>query len=141
MLLLVSSAWAISNFPPMLEESLGMPCQPQCTVCHETNVGGSGTVTQPFGIAMMGAGLLTSDLTSLDAAVAELEAAGTDSDGDGEPDVAELTAGTDPNVADAAMCEGAVEAPTYGCLSVTGGAGAAGGVLLAVGAMVAARRR
>ncbi len=95
-LLSSTSALASSIFPGAIATHLDAP-RPQCTVCHATNAGGSGTVTQAVGIALKAEGLVSSDIDALNAALDALEAAGTDSDAGGEGDVAELRAGTDPN--------------------------------------------
>lgn len=51
-LLPARAALASPDYPAVLEETLQMPCAPQCTVCHRDNNGGLGTVVQPFGNAM-----------------------------------------------------------------------------------------
>jgi hypothetical protein len=94
--LLSTSALASSPFPGAIATHLDAS-RPSCTVCHASNAGGSGTVTKPTGIALKAEGLVSSDIDALNAALDALEAAGTDSDGGGEGDVAELRAGTDPN--------------------------------------------
>lgn len=129
MLLVAAMAFATTNFPSALEADLSMPCQAACTVCHTTNSGGSGTVTQPFGVAMVDRGLVPDDTTSLSDALARLETDGVDSDGDGTPDVDALRQGIDPNTG-TDFC-GAV-LPRYGCF----GSGATAAVLLLPGLLV-----
>lgn len=122
-MLLVALAFATPDFPSAMEGAVPMPCAPTCVVCHTTAAGGAGTITQPFGVAMVDRGLIAYDVASLEAALAAVEADGVDSDGDGTGDVAELAEGADPNgVAD--FC--AVPAPEYGCFGT--GSGAAVGV-------------
>ena len=89
---------------------------PACTLCHETESGGFGTVTTPFGKSMMARGLVAQNLASLDTALDALAAEHTDSDGDGVPDIGELQAGSDPNVAGG----GSVTPPSYGCFDASG---------------------
>jgi MYXO-CTERM domain-containing protein len=94
------AAVASSNYPAALRDHLDATSVPSCTACHETNAGGSGTVVQAFGVAMLDAGLVGGgDTASLTAALDALEADNVDSDGDGTGDVDELRAGQDPNVA------------------------------------------
>jgi uncharacterized protein (TIGR03382 family) len=141
-------AWALPvalasfNYPAALQAEVGVDCAPTCTVCHATADGGTGTVTQGFGVAMQGAGLTGGgDEAGLRAAVAALSDDGTDSDGDGTSDVDALAAGLDPNTGAVFCGEGAVpvETPTYGCVQhAPVGAAAA---LAAAGAALLARRR
>lgn len=92
-------SWASSSFPSVMNDHLGASAVPSCTVCHETNAGGFGTIDKAFGDAMVAAGLSAADDASVTAALDTLTADGTDSDGDGTSDVDELAAGADPNVA------------------------------------------
>jgi hypothetical protein len=113
---LVASLWtsgaaASQEYPSALEESLNMPCVPQCTVCHATELGGAGTSIQPFATSVKQAGALGANVDSLLTALATLQAAGKDTDGDMNPDIDELAAGEDPNEAGAARICG----PVYGC--------------------------
>ncbi len=96
-----TAAWSSSNYPGEVVNHLGGDTPfPACTICHETNAGGFGTITKAHGISLQDAGLVAADLTSLDDALDALEADGTDSDGGGVGDVDELRAGTDPNIGD-----------------------------------------
>ena len=105
-------ASASEIYPDHLVTKLQMPCAPGCQLCHLDASGGPLKINAKFGTAvkMAGAtGLLATD--KLDAAVAAMQAAGTDTDGDGTGDVAELQAGTEPNAAAAVLCGGI----KYGC--------------------------
>jgi MYXO-CTERM domain-containing protein len=82
-------------------ETLPVP-GPYCTLCHRTDAGGAGTVSTPFGRALMSEGALGNNVPSLDSALDALEAAGSDSDRDGVTDIEELRAGLDPNQGDVA---------------------------------------
>lgn len=107
---------ASSSYPPEVRAHLSLSYTPACTLCHNTPSGGIGTVTTPFGKSMMSRGLVAQNIASLDTALDALSAERTDSDHDGVPDIDELKAGTDPNVAGG----GAVSPPSYGCFDVTG---------------------
>lgn len=110
-LLLASPAAGSRAYSGVVEERLGTPCAPACTLCHGDSTGGNGTVVKPLGRALLDAGALPNDEASLRAALAAVDAAAIDSDGDGTGDVDELEAGRDPNVAG----EGELCAVTYGC--------------------------
>lgn len=117
-LFVLASAFASSTYPSALADASGMPCTPTCTVCHETNSGGSGTVVQAFGMAMMDRGLTGgSQVDLVTSAFDTLSADGVDSDGDGVTDADELAAGDNPND-DTTFCGGdAPLTPTYGCFN------------------------
>ncbi|MBM4280574.1 MAG: hypothetical protein FJ137_07370 [Deltaproteobacteria bacterium] len=100
LLLLAPAALASSNYPGDLQSHLDAPAAPACTLCHQSP-GGGDTVVTPFGLAMKDEGLTGFGQTALlTGALDALEAAATDSDGDGTGDVDELRAGRDPNVDD-----------------------------------------
>jgi MYXO-CTERM domain-containing protein len=89
-----------------------MPCPPTCTVCHRDANGGFFTVVKPFGQAMIDVGGLSArSPEEIPGALQALDAAKTDSDGDGASDVDELRAGEDPNRPGAQSLCG----PVYGC--------------------------
>ena len=136
-LLLASAAMASSAYPGGIDADVGMPCAPQCTLCHTSNAGGAGTVTTEFGIAMMDRGLLGgSQADLLSPALTALENDAVDSDGDAIIDIDELANGDDPN-GGAAYCD--LLTPSYGCFNHAAGAGwSAGAVVLA---LLAVRRR
>lgn len=91
-----AAAFAKDSFPGSIAQHLALNYTPECNLCHASTAGG-GSVVQPFGLSMLAAGLNSSGGNSLTAALDKLKADGTDSDGDGTPDIAELTAGTSPN--------------------------------------------
>jgi hypothetical protein len=105
-----------SIYPPEVRAHLSLSYTPACTLCHETESGGFGTVTKPFGKSMMARGLVAQNLGSLDTALDALAAEHTDSDHDGVGDIDELKAGADPNVAGG----GSVTPPSYGCFDASG---------------------
>lgn len=109
-------AAASQVFPETVAAAVpGLPCTPQCTLCHATLAGG--IADKQFALNLKMAGAVTQrDTNSLRAALMALEAKGaaSDADKDGKGDYAELAAGDDPNSADAtsSLCE---TAPLYGC--------------------------
>lgn len=114
--ILISLAVASPAYPSTLESDLSTPCLPSCTVCHQTNAGGPGTATTAFATAMQAQGLVGGTNTdSLQTALDALTAAGTDSDGDGTPDVEQLAAGLDPNTGTDFCASDLPMPPHYGC--------------------------
>ena len=106
----VHAAHASPAFPGEVQAALGMPCVPQCTLCHLDTNGGKGTIVRPFGQAMMAVGLESKRPELVAAALDTLEQASTDSDGDGFLDVEELREGKNPNQpGEGVLCA------TYGC--------------------------
>ncbi len=90
-----NTAWAMPGFPGQIQQHLGLSAAPGCIICHGSNAGG-GPVSQPFGQAMLTAGLTSSGGKSLTTALDKMEAANTDSNGDGVGDVTELRQGVEP---------------------------------------------
>ena len=144
--LFANVALASSIYPSDIEAAVGSCKPPPCTVCHETNGGGGGTVTREFGQALMSRGLTggsASDL--LNTALDQLAADAVDSDGDGTPDWDELAAGSDPNPGGVAFCDQL--SPVYGCVGVQASVvprsaeAPVAGALLVAGLLVASRRR
>ncbi|MEN0067324.1 MAG: hypothetical protein AAGA48_34660 [Myxococcota bacterium] len=120
MLLVLSAfvAQASPSYPAELQSLSGGPCAPACTVCHATNAGGSGTVTMPFGQALVAEGLTGgSDVDALGNAYMALIDANTDSDGNGTSDAEELARGDDPN-SSSEFCD--ARQPQFGCAHTPG---------------------
>ncbi len=117
-LLTLSAALASTPYPAEIANSTGAPCEPACTLCHESAVGGSGTVVTEFGLAMMARGLGGgANTAALDDALDQMLTDNVDSDGDGVADVEEIAEGGTPNPGEPAVCGGVQ--PVYGCLNHT----------------------
>lgn len=136
-------ASATPNFPGAIQRDLQLNYTPPCTTCHNNPAGGTGTVTQPFGIKMRARGLVPEDEASLQLALTALDAEKSDVDGDGVPDIQELRLGTDPNGVGESQ-----ETPSYGCGSSVTPPRALldapvilSGTLMAIGAIFLRRRR
>lgn len=117
-------AHASSGYPGAIQSHLGLSYSPPCTVCHETDSGGSGTATKAFGSALRQNGLTGGGNTdSLNGALDALSSAGTDSDCDGVGDVAQLEEGREPNTGEYIDGSGkpAPEKGDAGCASSSGG--------------------
>jgi len=109
--LLPAVAQARPDFPPDMARHLSAAVAPACSVCHLEGKTGGITVVTPFAMSLRAHGFTNSSETLL-AALDQMAADGTDTDGDGVSDVNELRAGTDPN----SPVPGAATAdPTYGC--------------------------
>jgi hypothetical protein len=122
-----SAAAANRKFPGILAERLHMPCAPTCLVCHDSENGGLNTLRTitvngqqlpGFGKHIKSAcpvdGLNENSLLddSVWACVVDVSQM-SDLDGDGVPDLQELTIGQDPNdPADHPLC---TDQPAYGC--------------------------
>lgn len=119
---LARPAFASASFPGALRDRLELDqvagAAPGCQLCHKDDAGGLKTATKPFGRSLLKAGAAAANVPSLLAALDRLESEGTDSDRDGTPDIAELKAGTDPNVA--AMGQGTSTPPEQVPLPETG---------------------
>lgn len=122
-------ALATPNFPDAIKTDLSLTYAPTCTVCHNNPGGGSGTVTQAFGVALRKDGLIPYDEESLKKALTAAETAKIDSDCDKVTDIAQLKEGRDPTsgayidgsekpAPAASICGGSTEkpeTPEYGC--------------------------
>lgn len=112
--LTAASASATPNFPKAVQAKLSLGAEPACTLCHAGPTQ-RGTVTTPFGASMRARGLAAYDEASLGRAIDALRGEKRDSDGDGKPDVDELTAGEDPNAGAGRAGDDAALVPEYGC--------------------------
>lgn len=89
-------AHASRDFPSRVADTLTLPLEPACTLCHTRADAGFATGTL-FQQALASRGFRRRDVASLELALLRLEADGADSDGDGVGDVRELRALADPN--------------------------------------------
>jgi hypothetical protein len=153
-------ARASEVYPAHVQAYLHLTYTPQCTLCHRDNLGGVGTVTQRFGVALMATYGLTggSNFPALEMALSEAEAQNMDANFDCIPDIEELVLGMDPNspppptpcaagdgggpAANMAFPISTRPTPQYGCSAgrTTENAGGAA-LLLSAGAMVIGWRR
>ena len=101
-LLTASAVFASDYYPSTIQAkySLGSPPAQSCSLCHSNGITGSGTVNTPIGKALRARGLVSNNDASLKTALDKLATDAVDSDGDTVTDVAELMAGTNPNVAE-----------------------------------------
>jgi len=143
-------AAASTTFPEALRKQLGLPQivgpGPGCQLCHRDDKGGFKTAVKPFARSLLKDGAMGASVGSLLSALQRLEADGTDSDGDGIGDIAELKAGTDPNVALSSTGEPVpmdeIPLPETGCgLARVGGASPSAWALLLGALWFAVRRR
>jgi len=147
LLLAVNAAFALSNFPGLVQDELAMDCAPSCMLCHTTPAGGAGTATQSFADALAAEGFSVADTATLATALAAVQSKGTtyDGNGDGVNDVDELAVGENPNADGTDFCPADGDAPptlTRGCFAEGGDTAAAGlGLGLAAAALRRARRR
>ena len=130
-------AQASPTYPDALAAQLDLSCAPACTLCHETMAGGAATANTRFGIEVRARrGLVSGNTEKLIQVISQLETDGTDSDGDGQSDVAELRAGTNPNGSEPLGCAPPPAEDEGGCgvARGTGGSGlpALSGLLIAV---------
>lgn len=143
-LVLTSSAAAASaNYPGVIQEHLGMVSQPKCTLCHASNEGGFGTVTTEFGQELTSRGLTAGNANQLRNLLNELQEEGTDVNGDGTPDIEELSECKNPNsTGDDNICLSEFPEASFGC-AAHGSSGAPspwGWVALGAGVFWARRR-
>ena len=129
-----SAAHATSNFPAAVRTKLALTYDPQCAVCHTNGVTGRGTVTTPFGKAMMARGLVASDEASLSAAIDKMIADKVDSNANNETDIDALKAGHDPNGS-------TVEPLKFGCSAGGSGEGSLAALVVAGALVLLGRRR
>jgi hypothetical protein len=117
LLTLARPATASEVFPQAVKDAVpGLPCVPQCTLCHQANPG-MPPANKPFALKLKEASaVVPKNIPSLVTALQKLQTAGaaSDADLDGQGDYLELSTGADPNSAEvgATLC---VTSPLYGC--------------------------
>jgi hypothetical protein len=143
-LLVVTQAAADPAAPAFVQERFGLPCTPECTLCHATISGGFGNKRMVNGKSFIDAiekcGFVPTDQSTWPTSFQACETNPmfiTDTDGDGTPDMQELRAGTDPSdpTPDAQVCGGG---PSYGCVRVARGTSVDGFALMTSGAVLLA---
>jgi hypothetical protein len=110
------SARASSDYPEKLQQALGMPCAPPCSLCHLTDQGGPGMLAyddKPFPHAMWDAGMRGALPDSLQAALDKLAMDTSGAPDSGAAMLDDLTAGKDPNTG--GMADIACSDIRYGC--------------------------
>jgi hypothetical protein len=105
-------AAASPSFPAVVRESLTLPVEPTCSLCHQGAPSGT-TAISAFVVSARARGLRGSDPGSVKTALSKMESDTVDSDGDGVPDITELRKGDDPS---ATAGQANVDA-TYGCIA------------------------
>lgn len=92
-----SSAEASPAYPTLVQKYFQMQTPPQCTLCHKSLAGGPGNINDKVGAYLEGDPVnLVQQKGDIKEYLAKWDAT-QDSDGGGEPDVAELKAARDPN--------------------------------------------
>jgi hypothetical protein len=126
-------ARATPTFPAEVATHLGLGTTPDCIICHQSDAGGTGTVTKPFGIYLRSRGLVAFNLTSLDQSLDALVGE-SKSNAEYAAWLTALRSGEDPNTATGAS---SVE-PAFGCGAQIGRPRAPGGEgpLPAIGGIV-----
>ena len=113
-LTVLATSWpcqATPDFPAVVQQFVGAPSAPSCTICHNNPNGGLGTATQPFAAYLRSRGLVAYDENSLRTALTADEAENQDSNSDGVSDIDALKQGLDPN----GNASGAKSPPEFGC--------------------------
>lgn len=149
LILCSGTARGTETYPDFVRGELDLPATPECTLCHLTNDGQENTVRRPFGLQVLShGGTGGGSRGSLRSALRAMEADGSDSDGDGLPDIEELRAGGDPNAFDV-RDGGATEPPPTaalppafetGCAAARSGRVTISRMLAAVASLAAALR-
>jgi hypothetical protein len=117
--LLPSAASASEIFADTIKMVLAMPGpKPPCVTCHDTELGGSKMVSQPFGRRVVGYGLTAGDVQTLTGILGRMRESREDTDKDGMSDIDEIKAGRSPNVNDiTGKPPDDYPPPVYGCRS------------------------
>lgn len=133
LLLGASQAHATSNFPAAVRAHVPLNYDIPCAYCHLNGVTGRGTVTTPFGKALMVRGLVASDEAALNAALDKMVTDKVDSDNNGETDIDALKANHDPN--------GSTGGVRFGCNASGNGEGSFAALVVAGMLVLLGRRR
>jgi hypothetical protein len=105
-------AHGMPHFPDEIQNHLELASPPSCNLCHGSVTGG-GPISQPFGQAMLAAGLNVTGGTTLTEALDQMDTEKTDSNGDNVPDIDSLRGGVEPSAGKPPV--------EYGCVMRNGG--------------------
>jgi hypothetical protein len=111
-------AAASPAYPAVVEETWALARAPECTICHATSSGGTGTVVTYFGRHLQELGVTAESPSTLAQALELDRAQGTDSDGSGTTDYEDLAAGRSPNAGPGPVADGGLR-PEHGCATTT----------------------
>lgn len=131
-------ASASPSYPAVVKETWALAREPECTLCHATSSGGTGTVVTYFGRHMQALGVTAEKPSALAQALEFDRAQGTDSDGSGTSDYDDLAAGRSPNAGPGPVADAGLR-PEHGCAIRRGSSPPGGALVLVVVASVAAR--
>jgi hypothetical protein len=134
--LAAGAAAASPRFPDTITLHLQLHYVPQCSLCHVAGNTGVGTARTPFAFSARDRGMVGGDTSLVAQALDAMARDGVDSDGDGVTDIAELLAGTDPNVYGPVPLAFRQD-PSYGCSGARADLVALAGLL----ALLTLRRR
>ena len=135
-------AAASPSYPGVIQETWGLARAPDCTICHATSSGGTGTVVTFFGRRMQALGVTAGSPSALAQALDFDRAQRVDSDGSGTADYEDLSAGRSPNSGPGPAADTGLR-PEHGCATGRGSPPAGDGLVAVTVASVAAvlRRR
>lgn len=135
------AASATPEYPGTIQGKLSLTYTPACTVCHISATGGANTAKKPFAMSLLANGLTGgSNPSSLETALAALEAKNVSSAGDGVSDITKLKNGWDPNSpapAGAILADGGINADAGGGVAAGGPPGGDAGPAYGCGAHIA----
>ena len=133
-------AAASPSYPGVIQETWGLARAPECTICHATSSGGTGTVVTYFGRRMQALGVTAESPSALAQALDFDRAQRVDSDGSGTTDYEDLAAGRNPNSGPGPVTDAGLR-PEHGCATGRGSPAGGDGLLVAAVAVGLRRRR
>jgi MYXO-CTERM domain-containing protein len=133
-------AAASPAYPGVVKETWALSREPECTICHATSSGGTGTVVTYFGRRMQALGVTAENPSALVQALEQDRAERTDSDGSGTTDYEDLVSGRSPNAGPGPVADAELR-PEHGCTTGQGSPPPGGGLFVVTFATVAASLR